>query len=188
MTINPTDSKNKLIVLDLDETLVFASEHPLERDADLRLADYHIYKRPYLDQFLDYVFENFTVGVWTSSGKLYAEPLVAEIMPARPLLFVWSAMRCSLARDWETGVYSPQKRLTKLKQFGFPLERIIGIDDTPEKYAKNYGNLVRVSEFSGDTEDSELLNLIEYLDVIRHTENIRKLEKRFWREQYDKQV
>ncbi len=174
----------KLLVLDLDETLVFSTEHELDRPADMSVVGYHVYKRPHLDAFLDFAFSNFMVGVWTSSGKLYAEPLVAKLMPGRPIEFIWSAMRCSLARDWETGAHSTQKRLAKLKKLGFKLDQIIGIDDTPSKYAKNYGNLVLVREFTGDLSDDELSHLPHYLESLRIEPNIRAIEKRSWRERF----
>lgn len=171
----------KLLVLDLDETLVFSSEQALERPADLRIAGYHVYKRPHLDAFLDFAFARFRVGVWTSSGRLYAEPLVALLADGRALEFVWSAQRCSITRDWDTGGQLTEKRLSKLKKLGFRLEGIIGIDDTPSKYAKNYGNLVCVTEWTGDARDSELIDLMEYLTELDTVLNIRSVEKRGWR-------
>lgn len=171
----------KLLVLDLDETLVFSSERELDRQADLRVAGYHVYKRPYLDSFLDFAFTRFRVGVWTSSGQLYAEPLVAQMMPRRAVEFVWSAKRCSTARDWDTGGYHSQKRLAKLKKRGYKLEDVIGIDDTASKYAQNYGNLVLVSEFRGDRKDDELAVLPHYLEHLAEQVNIRAVEKRNWR-------
>lgn len=172
----------KLLVLDLDETLVYSTERSLDRPADLSVVGYHVYKRPHLDAFLDFAFSRFRVGVWTSSGQLYAEPLVAQLMPNRPVEFVWSSGRCSLVRDWEEGGYSTQKRLAKLKKHGFQLEQIIGIDDTASKYARNYGNLVLAQEFTGDLSDDELLHLIQYLDMLEAEPNIRAVEKRRWRD------
>ena len=172
----------KLLVLDLDETLVHASEVELDRPADLQVADYHVYKRPHVDAFIDFAFSRFRVGVWTSSGEGYAQPLVEQLMPGRTPEFVWSAKRCTTVRDWETGHYSNQKRLAKLKRRGFRLEHIIGIDDTPSKYAQNYGNLVLVQEFIGDPEDDELAILPAYLEHLAVQPNIRSIEKRRWRE------
>ncbi|PSD15848.1 NLI interacting domain protein [Stenotrophomonas maltophilia] len=171
----------KLLVLDLDETLVFSTERPLDRPADLNVVGYHVYKRPHLDEFLEFAFSRFRVGVWTSSGGLYAEPLVAQLMPNRRLEFVWSSRRCSLVRNWEEGGYSNQKRLAKLKKHGFKLKQIIGVDDTASKYARNYGNLVQAQEFTGDPSDDELLYLIQYLEVLDHETDIRTVEKRGWR-------
>lgn len=174
-------TNTKLLVLDLDETLVFASEHALDRPADLRVAGYHVYKRPHLDAFLDFAFARFRVGVWTSSGRLYAEPLVAHLMAGRVVEFVWSSQRCSIARDWTTGGHVTEKRLAKLRKLGFQLEEIIGIDDTPGKYAKNYGNLVCVREWTGDPHDDELAHLVPYLGQLALASNIRAVEKRGWR-------
>lgn len=181
-TVNMPTTDRKLLVLDLDETLVHASARQLHRPADTQVVGYHVYKRPYVDDFLDFAFAHFNVGVWTSSGSLYAEPLVAWLMPGRTLEFLWSSQHCSTARDWETGGYTSQKRLAKLKRLGFALEQMIGIDDTPSKYAKNYGNLIQVREFTGDGCDDELLHLSRYLDVLRAQPNIRTVEKRRWRE------
>lgn len=179
----PTDAQRKLLVLDLDETLVFSCCEALDRPADLHVAGYHVYKRPHLDAFLEFAFATFDVGVWTSSGALYAEPLVAQLMPARCLRFVWSAKRCSVVRNGTTGAYDYQKRLAKLKRLGYGLERIIGVDDTPAKYATNYGNLVCVSEYMGNPADDELQVLPRYLQRLAQVDNPRTVEKRRWREQ-----
>lgn len=177
-----SDANQKLLVLDLDETLVFASEAELDRPGDFSIAGYHVYKRPHLDAFLSFAFARFRVGVWTSSGRLYAEPLVAQLMAGRHVEFVWSSMRCSIARDWDTGGHTTQKRLAKLKKLGFNLYEIIGVDDTPSKYAKNYGNLVQVREWTGDPEDDELVYLMRYLGLLGDVVNVRAVEKRSWRE------
>lgn len=174
----------KLLVLDLDETLVHSTERPLDRPADLNVVGYHVYKRPHLDAFLDFAFSKFRVGVWTSSGGLYAEPLVAQLMPNRPVEFVWSSRRCSLVRNLEEGGYGTQKRLAKLKKHGFKLEHIIGIDDTASKYARNYGNLVLVREFTGDLSDDELPRLLEYLRTLESESNVRVVEKRSWHDRH----
>ena len=51
-----TVSLGKLLILDLDETLVFAAERPLTREADFRVGPYHVYGRPGLAVFLDQCF------------------------------------------------------------------------------------------------------------------------------------
>lgn len=67
-----TISPKKLLILDLDETLVFAAERRLMRDADFRVGPYHVYRRPGLADFLDRCYQRFEVAVWTSSSPLYA--------------------------------------------------------------------------------------------------------------------
>lgn len=171
------------LMLDLDETLVHASEIELDRPADFRAVGYHVYRRPHLETFLAHVLTRYDVGVWTSSGRRYADAVVDALFPPQSLHFVWSRERCSLSRDWNTGDYLYRKRLQKLKRHGYRLERLLAIDDTPSKLADNYGNLVCVREYLGEDEhDDELLLLIAYLDRLSAEPNVRRIEKRRWRE------
>ncbi|MGO1070664.1 NIF family HAD-type phosphatase [Lysobacter sp. CA199] len=177
------DASPLLLVLDLDETLIHASEVELDRPADFRAVGYHVYRRPHLQTFIDHVLAHFQVGVWTSSGRTYAEAVVAALFPPQSLRFAWSSERCSISRDWTTGEYLNRKRLQKLKRHGYRLERMLAIDDTPYKHAYNYGNLVCVREYLGEDEhDDELLHLIPYLDRLSGEPNMRAIEKRRWRE------
>lgn len=177
-------SSRKLLVLDLDETLVHASEWPLEREADLRIHAYHVYLRPHVAPFIAWTLAHFDVGVWTSSGRRYAEPLVERIFPAGSLRFLWCSERCTLARNWTTGDYDWVKPLQKLKRRGHALESILAVDDTPSKHKRNYGNLVTIAEFTGDPTDIELPRLAAYLETLRDVPNVRTIEKRRWRERF----
>lgn len=174
-------SSRKLLILDLDETLIHASVEPFDREADFVAFEYHVYKRPHLDVFLDYAFGAFDVGVWTSSGKDYAEVVVSQIFGAKQPLFLSSSLKCTPRRDFNTGGYVPLKRLSKLKSFGYKLEQMIAVDDTPDKLRENYGNLVRATEFNGSEADDELLLLRDYLAHLDQAPNIRSVEKRGWR-------
>lgn len=178
-------TSRKLLVLDLDETLVHASEWPLDRPADFRIAGYHVHERPHMAAFVAWALDHFEVGVWTSSGRLYAEPLVARIFPPDRLRFLWSGSRCTLARDWDSGEYRGLKCLKKVKRLGWRLESVLAVDDSPWKHVRNYGNLVTVSEFLGDRSDDELPRLAAYLDTLRDVPNVRTIEKRRWRQRID---
>lgn len=171
----------KLLVLDLDETLVHARETPLERPEDFRVGPYHVYRRPYLEEFVRHALENYRVAVWTSSGCDYAAQVVAQIFPADSLQFLWSYRRCTRVCDFEGGGYRMIKNLRKLKRQGHRLEHVIMIDDTPSKHVRNYGNLVRIREFLGQSDDRELLLLMAYLPRLAQAENVRAIEKRHWR-------
>ncbi len=171
----------KLLVLDLDETLIHARQVALDRAEDFRVGPYFIYRRPHLDRFIERVRAHFDLGVWTASGSAYAEPIVDRIFPAGSLEFVWSHRRCTLVNDWTTGGYETVKNLAKLKRRGYRLESVIAVDDTPSKYARHYGNLVTVREFLGDAADAELPLLADYLIELAEVANVRTIEKRGWR-------
>ena len=172
----------KLLILDLDETLLFATEKPLQQAHDFKAQHYLVYKRPYLKNFLDFAFENFTVAVWTSSNELYANYVVQQVFASPDSLeFVWARQRCVAKFNPETWEYDYIKDLKKVKKQGFCLKQMIMVDDTPKKLRRNYGNLVRVLPFEGDQRDEELLDLIEYLNQLKDAENIRTVEKRGWK-------
>ena len=172
----------KLLVLDLDETLIHATDGHLEREPDFEVGQYAVYKRPGLDSFLSTVEAKFDLAVWTSSTRVYAALVVSSIFPPNvELNFVWSRERCTMRFDPELLDYEWTKNLGKLRRRGYQLEQVLVVDDTPEKLAKHYGNLVRVKPFFGNPEDRELLQLGQYLLTLAEVPNVRKIEKRFWR-------
>ncbi|MEG4342063.1 HAD family hydrolase [Microcoleus sp. A003_D6] len=176
------DSSKKLLILDLDETLIYATEASLPRQADFLVEPYYIYKRPFLDVFLKNCLDWFEVAVWTSSTPSYAIAIVSAIFEyPKTLSFVWASDRCTVAYDIECFEYYNRKNLKKVKRKGYRLESIIAVDDTPQKWERSYGNLVRVNPFEGDESDDELKYLLLYLEQLRYEKNIRTVEKRFWR-------
>lgn len=74
-----------------------------------------------------------------------------------------------------------KKRRRKATVAGYSLQRILIVDDSPEKVADNYGNAIYVTEWTGAPDDTELLRLGPYLLSIRDTPDFRRIEKRFWR-------
>ena len=182
----PTGTARKLLVLDLDETLIHASEAALDRAEDFRVGPYFIYRRPHLDAFIARVRMHFELCVWTASGEAYATQIIERTFPPGALEFVWSHRRCTLVRDWTNDGYETIKNLAKIKRRGYRLESVIAVDDTPAKYARSYGNLVAVREFVGDTSDAELPLLADYLIGLASAANVRVIEKRHWRQQVSK--
>ncbi len=176
-------TKNKtLLVLDLDETLIHATEKELDFDFDFKYSDYFIYKRPHLNKFLEEMSISFKLAIWSSADDKYVEDIVEKIKPNNiEFEFVWGRSRCTTKRDYELDTYVHQKRLKKVKKKGFPIERILMIDDSPEKTKDNFGNAVYVNPFEGDQNDSELESLAKYLNTIKDSSNVRIFEKRGWR-------
>ena len=174
----------KLLILDIDETLIFATEEPLSRAADFTVGNkYYVYKRPFVEQFLEWCFENFEVAVWTSATNDYAAEVLRNIFlqAQNNLSFLWSRERCTPSLDFESKETFWEKKLTKVRRRGYNLENIIVVDDTPQKWRNSYGNLVRVKPYLGEPDDNELEKLIRYLDILKNVENVRKVEKRNWR-------
>jgi hypothetical protein len=59
---------------------------------------YLIQERPYLNEFLDFLFQKFDVGVWTAGSEDYAHMMCSEIFKRHydNLVFIWSREKCTL--------------------------------------------------------------------------------------------
>ena len=178
--------EKKLLVLDLDETLIHATDVKLAHEECFRFQNLYVYKRPHLDWFINEMQNTFNLGVWTASGHVYAEAVINQIFDKNALEFVWSNQHCNLSRNLHNGEYETIKNLRKLKNRGYRLENIIVVDDTPSKHRKNYGNLVTVKEYLGEQNDNELQLVAAYLKQLSAEPNIRTVEKRDCRSQFDR--
>lgn len=175
---------DKLVVFDLDETLVHATTKKLNINEDFVFDHYYVYVRPYLNELLSQlVTSGFRIGIWSSAGETYVEYLVKSIVPEEvPLELVWARGRCTRRYNSELDDYVYEKQLRKLKKRGFKLTDIWIVDDTPEKSRTNYGNAITIKEFNGDKNDRELQYLLVYLLTSKHCDNVRDIDKRSWRE------
>lgn len=170
-----------LLILDLDETLWHGT---------LSAGRVSFALRPHLREFLEQVSETYDLAVWSSATADWIEEGFNVVkrktgfdLPAR-CFFVWDRSRCTLKRT-EDGDYEWRKPARKLRtgwiRSLYPRERILAADDTPRKWACGYGHLVRVSEWTGDAQDDELLKLAAYLVSIADEPDLLRLEKRGWR-------
>jgi RNA polymerase II subunit A small phosphatase-like protein len=184
----------KLLILDLDETLIHTEvipDHMSDQfDWDFKMessngSSYYTKKRPYLDQFLKFAFENFDIAVWTAASKDYAENILKNIgIDESNLKFLYTKENCTLRADNRNGSYTGQyygiKNLNKLKRKGYDLDQVLIVDDVLETAENNWGNLIRIKPYTYEREDTELLKLISYLEYIKNVNNVRSIEKRGW--------
>ncbi|QDT96480.1 HAD family hydrolase [Gimesia aquarii] len=174
-----------LLILDVDETLLYAAERCLHRDSDYRVGPYFVYLRPFLIEFLEQTHEHFQIAVWSSSSCDYVEAIVSTIFPneIQPE-FVWSRTRCVPRLDPERHIHYFVKDLKKVKRRGYDLDKVLIVEDTPQKVERNYGNAIYVAPFYGDDTDQELKFLSEYLLRIRSLPDLRRIEKRNWKNRF----
>ena len=173
----------QLLILDVDETLVYAHDTPLsDATPDFRLGSYVVYRRPFLSEFLTTVNEWFDLAVWSSASPSYVEGVVAKVFgDAFSLRFVWSRQRCTRRFDPACQDHFYAKNLVKVRKLGYPLERMLIVDDSPEKVSQNYGNYIRIRPFTGNPADTELRDLLPFLRWLSRLDNVRAVEKRHWR-------
>ena len=171
-----------LLVLDLDETLVYATEQRLDGPPDFTAGPYSVYRRPHLEEFFWACSGLYELAFWSSAGDAYVAAVVRGILPAGiDPAFIWGRSRCVRHFDPETWEYYFVKDLRKVKRRGFDLSRVLAVDDSPRKQERNYGNAVYIRPYGGDLGDNELELLACYLASLHSADDIRKLEKRGWR-------
>jgi len=176
-----TTQKSILLVLDLDETLIHATRENLATTADFEVGPFFVHKRPGLNQFLLRASAYFDLAIWSAASDDYVNEIADKIKPeGLDWTFVWGRNRCTTKRNLLLDEYVHEKRLKKVKKLGYSLERILIVDDSPEKTRENYGNAIYIKAFEGDQKDAQLAILLQYLIRIRETNNVRTLEKRGW--------
>ncbi|MEM9770659.1 MAG: HAD family hydrolase [Cyanobacteria bacterium P01_D01_bin.73] len=175
--------KSKLLVLDLDETLIHSCHEPLGRQCDFKTGDYFTYKRNNLDYFLIRCSRFFKMAVWTSSSSEYAARIVEKVFPEKAELeFIFSSSRCTPRWDHFRSEQYVVKPIKKIQKRGFKRQDIIIIDDDPRTFSGNYGNAIQVKKFLGQQNDDELVLLLKYLMLLRDCSDVRRTDKRSWRQ------
>ena len=172
----------KLLVLDLDETLIHGN--PEADEGDFLAAGIPVFIRPDARKFLAQMSKIFDLAVWTSASEDYASDIVQAIFPAPDQLrFLWSRERCVRRINPETRKLEFIKDLKKLRRQGWNLAHVIVVDDSPEKLERNYASLVRVPPFVGGQDDI-LGPLGAFLEELSTELDVRRIEKRGWLESF----
>jgi len=96
-----------LLILDMNNVLVYRAFAPTQAkekpesvpfndQATLLGGKFYTWKRPHLDSFIEYCFNNFTVAVWSSALGHNVNDLVDFVFGDRKseLLFVWDQKHC----------------------------------------------------------------------------------------------
>jgi TFIIF-interacting CTD phosphatase-like protein len=125
---------------------------------------YKVFERPGLQEFLDFLFENFNVSIWTAASKSYALFIIHEFIlkdhPERKLDYILFSYHCKKSKR----IRGSQKALDILKdEFAlarFDMNRTYIIDDHPEVYSTQPDNCIKVKAFEfterKSWEDNEL--------------------------------
>jgi hypothetical protein len=139
--------------------------------------------RPYVTEFLDFVYEHFDrVGVFTSATKPYATEIVKNVFADRRLDFFFSRRDCrddSIAypslyggKMWHTPTYV--KDLYKVaKATGASMSQIVAVDDKDvyDDITRELQNVIQVSRYCvydtvENSYDTELKDTIETLKLM----------------------
>lgn len=182
--VDPPDLK--LVILDLNGTLLF---RPNPRKQPTKMIG-----RPFLSQFLEYLFENFAVMIWSS-----AKPANVKILVERGLENYNTQLVATWARDTlglaphhynrNVQCYKDLKRVWVSDEVQcnmldyeegkrFDQRNTILLDDSAIKASAQPHNLLEVPEFSGISPDAinqdVLGEVVGYLELLKMQEDVSK--------------
>lgn len=157
----------KLIIFDLDETLVHATETKLSYEPDFVIEPYFVYLRPFVHDLLRFTMQRFDMAVWSSSSAKYVTEVAQQIFgEAYPLKFAWSVEKCVQKIDAKTNSYVYVKDLRKVQSQGYMVENITIIDDSPEKIVRQPRNHLQVKPYHGERDDDGLIFVRSTLETL----------------------
>lgn len=170
-----------LVIFDLDETLVRATGNPTLDPPDFMLDAFRVRRRPMVAECLRAVMRFADVAVWSAGDDSYVREIVDQITPEGVAFrFVWGRSRCTRCHDREQREDYWVKDLEHVTRLGYSLERILVVDDSPEKIERHTGNHVHIEPFYGDLEDRALSQVASYLERFAEVANVGLVEKRGW--------
>lgn len=163
------DPKRLNVVLDLDQTLISAEDWDTEdfnnNKAKAKKFEFHdmdgyyiVFERPNLQSFLDYLFANFNVSVWTAASKDYALFIVDKILltkPNRHLDWIFFSYHCDLSKKKKDGSKDLSMFWDEYKLVGYNKDNTVIIDDYDEVYETQPHNCIIAVPFEFTAKNSE---------------------------------
>ncbi|KAJ3272453.1 hypothetical protein HDV01_005522 [Terramyces sp. JEL0728] len=152
------DLGKKILVLDLDETLVHSSFK-----INNTIHKVYVLKRPGLDEFLERLGNQYEVVVFTASLSMYADPVL-------DIIDTHKVVKHRLFR--EHCIHHKGNYVKDLSLLGRPIKDTIIIDNSPSCYLFHPSNAIPITSWFDDPSDTELLDLIPFLEDLKLVDNV----------------
>jgi hypothetical protein len=161
------------LYLDLDETLIYSVDNRYSKK-DLSeftchiFENYTIMERPNLQKFLDWIFKNFHVSIWSAASPDYVKFIVDKVIAThkRKPKYVLHSEFCDKSNE----KYGEIKKLEMLwdhyKLPGHNHSNTFLLDDLYSNVEFQPDNSLRIKKFQGDKNDKELVSIKNILETL----------------------
>lgn len=171
------DITKKLIILDLDETLIHSDleckyichDYYLETESGVIPINF----RPYLDVFLNFCIQHFEIIIYTASCKEYADPIL-NIIEKDKKYFKYRLYR-------EDCISYYNFFFKDLSIFDRKENDLVIIDNCLFSFSYYLTNGILITSYYNDNEDSDLLSITEFLEknIVNSNEVTKIIEETF---------
>lgn len=182
-----TNSDKKLILLDLDETLIHA-EYPIKVEninkydtiirfkTDNEYEELGIYLRTGVRQFLSFLSCHFNIAIFTASEKVYADAIIRYLDPNKNIFkFCLYRNHCINVNDL---ICIKDLRIID----NIDIKKTVLIDNNIYSFTSQLNNGILINSFYDDKTDIELFNVLSYLfEYILPSDDVRKINEKFFR-------
>ena len=183
--IKRLSKSKKILLLDLDETLIHADfnkeyendpKNPYDTiisfESENELNNVGIFLRPGVKLFLENLSKFFEIGIFTASVSEYADEVIKFLDPENNFIkFKLYRNNCITVNE-----ILRVKDLRILK--GIDLKNIVLVDNNMYSFAAQLNNGILINSFYTNKNDNELCNVYGYLiNYIYHAEDVRKVNE-----------
>jgi len=133
-------------------------------------ATVFVYKRPYLDHFLDRVSKWYDLTVFTAGVEAYASPILDFLDRGRGILTK------RLYRHDCIDVFGLRAKYVTLASPD--LSNVLLLDNSSTECSFNAGNSIHIKSYQIGSRDEALIDLLPFLDALRFTKDVRSVLQR----------
>jgi Dullard-like phosphatase family protein len=176
------NGEKKLAVFDLDETLIHREVDNIadcDRVIEVRMPNKSIAKiginiRPLLRESLEQIRKHYLLVLFTASQQIYADK-VLELIDPQNEFFIKRLYRnsCKTGNIDKETIYIKDLDIFE----GVPIGKTIIIDNSVLSFCTQLYNGIPILPYYDNKEDTELKDLVCYLDYLKNFEDIRPENK-----------
>ncbi len=162
------------VILDLDSTIISSIASDEEKKSDRRKfkhyvwedmdGDFKVFERPGLQKFLDWLFKNFNVSIWTAASKEYGLFIIKNFImidPSRRLEHYLFSHHCKESIKRKNAQKDLRMLWTHFNLPGYTKDNTWIIDDLGEVYDTQVDNCIQIYPFEFREKDSHLDTVLE---------------------------
>jgi CTD small phosphatase-like protein 2 len=155
------DTFKKTLVLDLDETLIYAQMNSSDRLPSIgdknEARSMKVMIRPYAEEFLKEMSKEFEILIFTAAEKTYAESMINLLDPKQQYVsYILHREHCLRTKK---GLLIKDLRILKNRD----LKDMVLVDNFTPSFSFQLDNGIPIITWRGDPKDQELKYLMNYL-------------------------